>query len=48
MQELERIEAELRETLAKLAQNPNPELLAKANELRRKYVEIDVRINGGK
>ena len=48
MQELERIEEELRKTLAKNAENPSPDLLARANELRRQYAERDVRINGGK
>ena len=48
MQELERIETELRKTLEQNAKNPSPELLARANELRRSYVELDVKINGGK
>ena len=47
MQELERIETELRKTLEQHAKNPSPELLARANELRRLYVELDVKINGG-
>ena len=48
MQELERIETELRKTLERHAKNPSPELLARANELRRLYAELDVKINGGK
>lgn len=48
MQELERIETELRKTLEQHAKNPSPEILARANELRRLYVELDVKINGGK
>ena len=48
MQELERIETELRKTLEQHAKNPSPELLARANELRRLYVELNVKINGGK
>lgn len=48
MKALERIETELRKTLEQNAKNPSPELLARANELRRLYVELDVKINGGK
>lgn len=48
MQELERIETELRKTLEQNAKNPSPELLARANELRRLYAELDVKINRGK
>lgn len=48
MQELERVETELRKTLEQHAKNPSPEILARANELRRLYVELDVKINGGK
>lgn len=48
MQALERIETELRKTLEQNAKNPSPELLARANELRRLYVELDVKINGDK
>lgn len=48
MQELERIETELRKTLEQNAKNPSPELLARANELRRLYAERDVKISGGK
>ena len=48
MQELERIETELYKTLEQNAKNPSPELLARANELRRLYAELDVKINGGR
>lgn len=48
MQELERIETELRKTLQLNAERPSPELLARANELRRLYAERDVKINRGK
>ena len=48
MQELERIETELRKTLEQHAKNPSPELLARANELHRLYVELDAKTNGGK
>ena len=48
MQELERIETELRKALEQHAKNPSPELLARANELRRLYVELNVKTNGGK
>ena len=48
MQELERIETELRKALEQHAKNPSPELLARANELRRLHVELDVKTNGGK
>ena len=48
MQELERIETELRKTLEQNAKNPSPELLARANELRRLYAERDVKIGRGK
>lgn len=47
MQELERIETELRKTLEQNAKNPSPELLARANELRRLYAERDVKISRG-
>ena len=48
MQELERIETELRKALEQHAKNPSPELLARANELRRLYVELGAKTNGGK
>ena len=48
MQELERIETELRKTLEQNAKNPSPELLARANELRRLYAERDVKSSRGK
>lgn len=48
MKELERIENELRKTLQQNAERPRPELLARANELRRLYAERDVKINRGK
>ena len=48
MQELERVETDLRKTLQLHAERTSPELLARANELRRLYAERDVKINRGK
>ena len=48
MRNLETIEAELYKVLRENAGRPSPALLEEANRLRREYVELEVKINGGK
>lgn len=48
MRDLESIEAELQRVLRENAKQPSPALLEEANRLRREYVELDVKLNGGK
>ena len=48
MRNLETIEAELYKVLRENAKNPSPELLARANELRRLYAELDIKLSEGK
>lgn len=48
MRNLETIEAELQKVLRENAERPSPALLEEANRLRREYVELDVKLSGGK